>query len=214
MQHPVRWGIFRKSYYWSKAINDVSEFFFSAPVNNYNLREDRSRSDDDQRHRVSSIATAHTSLAPAGTLREKLIHGFLFSESFSTTPLFLSTSPTGGNTLQSTSQRPCAPGYTLAATASNPCYNAVPGSLIGRNAGTGFDSFNLNARLSRTIPLGERFHLEGIADAFNALNRRNNLFPNGTFGTGIYPIAPSSTFGQPTNAADPRSVQLALRLSF
>ena len=56
----------------------------------------------------------------------------------------------------------------------------------------------MNTRLSRTIPLGERFRLQGIAEAFNALNHRNNLFPNGTFGTGTYPTAPSSTFGQPT----------------
>jgi hypothetical protein len=86
--------------------------------------------------------------------------------------------------------------------------------VINRNAGTGFDSFTLNARLSRTLRLSERFRLEGIAEAFNALNHRNNLIPNGTFGTGTYPNAPSLTFGQPAAVGDPRQVQLALRLNY
>ena len=59
--------------------------------------------------------------------------------------------------------------------------------MIGRNAGTGFDFFSLNARLSRTFALTERVHLEGMAEAFNALNHRNDMIPNGTLGTGSYP---------------------------
>jgi len=35
--------------------------------------------------------------------------------------------------------------------------------------------------------------------------------PNGTFGTGE---TPSSRFGLPTGAADPRQIQFGLRLSF
>ena len=37
VQRPVRWGSYRVSYTWSKAIDNVSEFFFSSPVNNFNL---------------------------------------------------------------------------------------------------------------------------------------------------------------------------------
>ena len=47
----------RISYTWSKAIDNVSEFFFSSPINNFNFTVDRSRSDDDQRHRVVFNAT-------------------------------------------------------------------------------------------------------------------------------------------------------------
>ncbi|MEO6981525.1 MAG: hypothetical protein ABI072_00230, partial [Edaphobacter sp.] len=75
-------------------------------------------------------------------------------------------------------------------------------------------TFNMNARLSRTFPLGERLHLETLAEAFNVLNHRNNLIPNGTFGTGIYPTAPNPTFGPATAVADPRQIQLAARLTF
>jgi hypothetical protein len=56
--------------------------------------------------------------------------------------------------------------------------------------------------------------LQGIAEAFNALNHRNNQVPIGTFGPGTYPSTPSGTFGNATAVADPRNVQLALRLSF
>jgi len=86
--------------------------------------------------------------------------------------------------------------------------------MIGRNTGEGFDFFTLNARLTRTFPIRERVHLEAIAEAFNTLNHRNNLIPNTTFGSGIYPTAPATTFGQPTAVGDPRQVQLALRLAF
>ena len=214
VQRPVRWGSYRISYTWSKALDDVSEFFFSAPVNNFNLREDRSLSDDDQRNRVVFDATIHSSLEPAATFVGKLTHGFQFGgmlQYYSPTPFNITT---GQNSIQTTALRPCAPGYVLTATATNTCANALPGTMIRRNAGVGFNSFTMNARLSRTVPLGERFKLECIAEAFNALNHRNNQIPSGTFGTGVYPTAPVSTFGQPTAVGDPRNVELAAKLSF
>jgi hypothetical protein len=56
--------------------------------------------------------------------------------------------------------------------------------------------------------------LEGLAEAFNLLNHRNNLTRNGVFGSGAYPSNPSPSFGQVTAVNDPRSMQLALRLRF
>ena len=56
--------------------------------------------------------------------------------------------------------------------------------------------------------------MEGIAEAFNSLNHRNDMIPNATWGTGIYPTTPNATFGQATAVGDPRNIQLALRLSF
>ena len=213
-QRPARWGNYRISYTWSKAIDNVSEFFFSSPLNNNDLSMDRSRSDDDQRHRVVFDATVHTSMHRATSLRNKLSNGFMLSgilQYYTSLPFNVVT---GGNSIQTTSQRPCAPGFVLTPNASNTCANVLPGTVIGRNAGTGFDSFTVNARLSRTIPLGDRFKLQGIAEAFNMLNHRNDQIPNGTFGTGIYPIAPLPAFGLPTAVGDPRQIQLAARLTF
>jgi hypothetical protein len=214
-ERPVRWGSVRVSYTWSKAIDDISEFFFSAPINNFNFGQDRSLSDDDQRNRVVFNAVLTSSTKPARGWAEHLTHGWRLGgilQYYSPLPFNVTT---GANTKQATSQRPCAPGFSLTANGGlNPCTEALSGAVIGRNAGVGFDFFSLNARLSRTFFLTERIKLEGMAEAFNSLNHRNDMIPNATWGTGAYPNTPNSTFGQATAVGDPRSVQLAARLSF
>ena len=204
---PARWGSYRISYTWSKAIDDVSEFFFSSPINNFNLAEDRSLADDDQRHRVVFDGTLHTAERASSGLWSHLSSGFQLStllQYYSPTPFNITT---GANSVQGTALRPCVPGLAS-------CTQVLPGTVIGRNAGTGFNFFDMNTRLSRTFPLGERFRLEAMAEAFNTLNHRNNLIPNGTFGGGAYPSTPNATFGQPTAVGDPRQIQLAARLTF
>ena len=211
-QRPLPWGSARISYTYAKAIDDLGEFFFSAPENNFNLREDRSRSDDDQRHRVVFDASLLSSIRPAHGFTDHLTHGWRLGgilQYYSRLPFNVTT---GANTRQATAQRPCVPGYTLLGT--NPCTEGLAGAVIGRNAGVGFDFFSLNARLSRSFALTERVRLEGMAEAFNSLNHRNNMVPNGTFGALSYPTAPSPTFGQATAVGDPRSVQLAVRVAF
>lgn len=49
-----RYAELRFSYNYSKTIDDVGNFFFSTPQNNFNLRDDRGLSDNDQRHRVTA----------------------------------------------------------------------------------------------------------------------------------------------------------------
>ena len=197
VQRPARWGSYRVSYTYSKALDDVGEYFFSSPLDNFNIRQDWGRSDDDQRHRVVFDGSIHGPDGPANTVWEHLSQGFRLSGILQYSSPFPFNIVTGANTIQGTPARP-----------------TIDGVYIGRNTGTGFDSFTLDARLSRTFPIGERFRLEAMAEAFNALNHRNNLFPNGTFGSGPYPANPSRTFGNPTAVGDARSLQLALRLSF
>jgi hypothetical protein len=212
VQRPTSWATGRLSYTWSKAIDDVGEFFFSSPVNNFFIGEDRSRSDDDQRHRLVFEATVYTSTRAASGFADHLTHGWRLGgilQYYSRRPFNVVT---GGTTKQGSTQRPCAPGFSLTANGGrNPCTQALPGALIGRNSGAGFDFFSLNARLSRTFVLTEKVRLEGIAEAFNALNHRNDAIPNGTFGTGV---TANATFGQATAVNDPRSVQLAARITF
>jgi hypothetical protein len=57
----------------------------------------------------------------------------------------------------------------------------------------------------------ERFRIEAMAEAFNALNRVNWQLPNNIFGTGTTPLP---AFGQATAAGDPRQLQLGLRVGF
>jgi hypothetical protein len=164
-----------------------------------------------------------SSTKPANNFADHLTHGWRLGgilQYYSRLPFSIVT---GGNTLQQTTQRPCAAGsgYSVVPPAGttaipvNPCTEALAGAVIGRNTGIGFDFFSLNARLSRTFALTKRIQLEGMAEAFNTLNHRNDMIPNATFGTGsITGASTNTTFGQATAVGDPRSVQLAARLTF
>lgn len=180
----ARWGGYRISYTYSKARNDVGEFFFSGPIDPYNIWRDWGRSDDDQRHRV----VFHGTLAWRGFQWNSML------QYYSSLPLNVTT---GATTIQGTSARPL-----------------VNGQFLERNAGTGNDFFGISTRLSREFRITERLRVEPMAEAFNALNHRNNLTRNGVWGLGAYPSAPSAAFGQVTAVQDPRSIQLALRIRF
>jgi hypothetical protein len=164
----------------------VGEFFFSAPLNNFNIWQDYGRSDDDQRHRLVFDGSV------------QLSHGFQLTGSlqYYSAPPFNVT--TGANSIQGTAARPTLP----------------DGSFIGRNTGTGFDFLTVSTRLSRTFGLSEHLRMHAIAEAFNTLNHRNDLIPNGTFGSGLYPVSPAPAFGRAAAVSDPRTLQLALRLTF
>lgn len=212
LERPVSWGSARISYTWSKAINNVGEFFFSSPINNFDLSVDRGRSDDDQRHRLVFDANLHTPMSGANGVAQLLTHGWQLGgilQYYSGLPFNITT---GGQTKQQTSQRPCSSGYSLAGI--NPCTEGLAGAVIGRNTGIGFDFFNVSARLSRSFALTERLRLETMVEAFNALNHRNDMIPNSTWGSGVYPNNPNPSFGAATAVGDPRSLQLAARLNF
>jgi hypothetical protein len=80
---------------------------------------------------------------------------------------------------------------------------------LGRNAFTGPGFFQIDMRLSKRIPLGERLSIDLIADGFNMLNRTNiaavNQLCDPTVGA-------TCSAGQPTAAYDARQFQFALKL--
>jgi hypothetical protein len=197
VQRPARWGHYRVSYTYSKALDNVGEFFFSSPIDNFNIWQDYGRSDDDQRHRLVFDAAIRTSTGDARTLWQHIVHGFQLStmvQYYSALPFNVTS---GTTTVQGTAARP-----------------AVNDAFISRNAGEGFDFYNVNARLSRTFRTKETLRVEASAEAFNMLNHANGVALNGTFGTGTYPSNPLPTFKQMTAVADPRTLQFGLRLSF
>src|SRR5439155_1033260 len=67
---------------------------------------------------------------------------------------------------------------------------------------------------SSALRTTEHVRLEAIVEGFNLFNHVNGVSLNGTFGTGVYPTTPLPNFKQTTAVADPRSFQLALRVSF
>jgi hypothetical protein len=197
LERPAKWGNYRISYSFSKSLDDVGEFFFSSPVNNYNIWQDYGRSDDDQRHRVVFDGSLRSSTAAGRNVWERLTHGF------SLNVLFQYYSPLPFNVTT------CS--QTVQGTAARPLLNGV---MIGRNTGKGLDFLSLGARLSRSFTISERLRLEALAEAFNLTNHVNGVSLNGAFGTGVYPASPSPSFGQLTAVGDPRGFQFALRASF
>jgi hypothetical protein len=82
---------------------------------------------------------------------------------------------------------------------------------LGRNRFTSPNFFQWDLRVSRRIPLGERFKLDLIADSFNLFNRTNIAAVNQL----CDPSAGATcSAGQPTAAYDARQFQFALKLSW
>lgn len=192
-----RWGGYRASYAFSKSLDDVGQFFFSSPIDNFNIWRDYGRSDNDQRHRFTFNGNVHTSTAAARNAWERISHGFQVSgmlQFYSALPLNITT---GSRTIQGTTARP-----------------TINGGFISRNSGIGPEFYNVNLRVSRSFTLTEHLRMTGIAEAFNAFNHRNDLTLNGVFGSGAYPSNPSPSFGQVTSVNDSRVLQFALRLAF
>ena len=197
VQRPTRWGNYRISYTYSKALDNVGEFFFSSPINNFNIWQDYGRSDDDQRHRLVFNGSVHSSMAKTSTVWDRLSHGFSLNALFQYYSPLPFNITTGAQTIQGTTARP-----------------TVNGAFISRNAGEGFDFLSLGARVSRSFQLTERLKLEALAEGFNLTNHVNGVSLNGSFGTGTYPSAPLPSFKQITAVGDPRGFQFALRLAF
>jgi hypothetical protein len=197
VQRSVHWGQYRVSYTLSKSMNNVGEFFFSSPIDPFDLSKDWGRSDDDQRHRLAVNGMIQTSMAPATTLWQRLSHGFQVSglvQSYSAPPFNITS---GVTTIQGTGGRPI-----------------VSGEFIPRNSGIGSRYFNLSARLSRSFRLSGKVSVDALVEGFNLTNHVNVLTRNANFGAGAYPTSPSPTFNQITAVSEPRSFQLGARLRF
>lgn len=197
VQRPARWGYYRVSYTLSKAMNDVGEFFFSGPIDPFDLSKDWSRADNDRRHLFVFSGGVQSSTAPALTAWQRLTHGFQVStlvQAYSAAPFNITS---GVVTVQGTTGRPL-----------------VDGAFIPRNAGVGDTYLHASLRISRSFPLGGSARLEALAEVFNLTNAVNEMARNTNFGAGAYPANPSPAFNQVTAVGDPRSWQFALRARF
>jgi carboxypeptidase family protein len=186
----TRWAGLRVSYTLSKAIDDTGNFFFSTPQDNFNLRDDRGLSDNDQRHRLVISGTLE---APGkGNGSNSVLRGFQLSYimTYASRLPFNVLLGSDRNFDTNNNDRPVG---------------------FGRNTGRGFDFASFDLRLNRRFAITERVRLDLIAEGFNLFNRANFGVPNNTYGSGATPLA---TFGQPTAAFDPRQLQFGLKLSF
>ena len=179
----------RASYTYSKSIDTSGNFFFSSPQDNRDLRAERGLSDNDQRHRLVLSGTLE---APAFAPPRVALAGFRLSY------IFQYGSRLPFNVLTGTDRN------------GDTNFNDRPAG-VGRNTGRGFDHASLDLRLSRRFALAERAALEFVVEGFNVLNRANLQLPNNVYGAGARPLA---ACGRATAAADPRQIQLGLRLDF
>jgi hypothetical protein len=73
------WATLRASYTLSKTIDDAGNFFFSTPQNNFNVRDDRGLSDNDQRHRLVISGTFEAIDRPNAKGLRHALRGFQMS---------------------------------------------------------------------------------------------------------------------------------------
>ena len=117
----------------------------------------------------------------------------------------------------------------------------VNGDVFGNNDRVGLEPRNtfkgdsyqtVDLRISREFPVTERFHIQGIAEAFNLLNTVNVRFYNTVYGaadfcpfnatapgcpatpSGFPEGSPNPSYGTPRAIFNPRQIQFALRLTW
>jgi hypothetical protein len=225
------------SYTWSHSLDDSTDL--QSPLEPQDSRFpklERSNSVNDQRHRWVNSAVFQSAGAKSGDgFFKHFIGDFTLSpivEFASGRPFNVITGTDSRLDLGASQARPSVgggttspfiPGVTFGA--ANVCLdnsgktfniplvaplNGCNGSL-GRNRFTSPNFFQWDMRLSKRIPMGERFKLDLIADAFNLFNRTNiaavNQLCDPTAGA-------TCTAGQPTASYDARQFQFALKVSW
>jgi len=188
----ARWANVRVSYTLSKTIDDAGNFFFSSVQNNFDIRDDRGLSDNDQRHRLVVSGSLEAPSQGKASGFQRVLQGFQLGY------IFTYGSPLPFNVL-------------LGNDRNFDTNNNDRPVGVGRNTGRGFDYASLDLRLSRRFRLTERVDLQLLAEGFNMLNRANFGVPNNTRGTGANPLP---SFGQPTSTFDPRQFQFGVKVNF
>ncbi len=214
---------FLASYTWSHAIDDSTDL--QSPLeaqDNYNLNAERSNSLFDQRHRFV-FSGVYQSGHGGGGFAKKLLSDWTVApviEVVSGRPFNIIVGDDRNFDFSTPTDRP----LTSSQGATNSCGDtAAPskysrtgffipacfldGTLVGnlgRNAGTKPYNLFIDLRISKRIPLGDRFAIEGKMDAFNLINKFN--------ATDVNPLWDSGQ--KPTSAFDPRQFQFGLRLSW
>ena len=196
-QRASRWGRYRATYTLARARNDVGEFFFSGPIDPFDVSKDWSRADNDRRHVLVVSGSVESPDRGHDSVWHALSSGWQASallQASSAAPFNITT---GATTVQGTSARP-----------------VVDGAFIPRNAGVGDTFVALHLRVGRAFRVASAVRAEVALELFNATDAVNEIARNTTFGSGSYPTSPSASFGTVTAVGEPRSAQLSIRLRF
>jgi outer membrane receptor protein involved in Fe transport len=213
--------VFNMNYTWSKSMDFSQYVGTSSPSNNQldptNQRADYGISSNDVRHRVVANAVYSPHFSVSGYTKY-LVNGWNLA------PIFQAQAglPFNG----SVSGTCCGTGTNRLAFGSGPQgtgVNRLPGL---RNTFNYPNTFVVDARLSKQIPISERMNVELIGEAFNLANHVNYTALNtsmytvgGTKDAPTLTYTTSSSFGAYTNANsnfvyNPRQIQLGARFNF
>ncbi|MFZ0751449.1 MAG: TonB-dependent receptor, partial [Pyrinomonadaceae bacterium] len=138
-----KWFGFRLAYTLSKGVDNAGNAFFFTPQDNFNLRDERGPSDNDQRHRLALSGTFEVPKGDSDSTARRTFQGFQLSYIFSygsALPFNIVTG-TDRNFDTNTNDRPVG---------------------VARNSGKGFDFASLDIRLSRRFQLREKLSLESL----------------------------------------------------
>ncbi|MFN2445576.1 MAG: TonB-dependent receptor domain-containing protein [Vicinamibacterales bacterium] len=179
---------FGATYTLSKTLDNHNTNRGGTPTNYFNLDDDYTYSNSDQRHRfVANVVTA-------------LPYDIQFSA------IYFAGSPRTINVV--TTRDPFGLGYTgrwLELPANCPC----TGATIPRNSERTKSDYKLDLRLAKTVRAG-RMSFQGVIDVFNVLNTRNLT----NYVTNVF----SQTYLQASNSTNlfyqPRQVQLGFRITY
>lgn len=188
------------SYTVSK-LKDSSAGPFSYPNNQFDLADEWAQSVDDQRHTLNFDGSAQL---PWGVQFSLFYH-------FGSGAAFASTSPQNPFAYTGSSNRIFANGTTVYISPEFLRPAIASGyTEVARNALRGKPINRVDARLSKTVAIKERWRMTGIFEAFNLINAQNY----GSYQTNIG----LATFGRPvqnTNLAyAARMLQFAARFDF
>ncbi len=192
------------SYTLSKSRDDSLDFNSDySPVDQTNLAGERALSDFDQRHKIVVAAVLQYPMRNGSGSFEKFMSGFQLSPIVrynSGHPFNLLAGTNVNNDRHSTNDRPGG---------------------AGRNTGLGPNYFAVDMRLSRRFAIGEKAHIEVLAEGFNLFNRTNYASVNNVVGDipgpynlrGNRNLSPSSPLGF-TSSFPKRQFQLGAKFTF
>lgn len=213
-------GLVNLAYTWSKSIADVSDFN-TIPVDSYNPTIDRGLATYDRPHIfVASYVYPLPFWLNGDRWYKKALGGWTFSgvtTAQSGRPLNITVNgdPAGigtpGNQRPNLIGNPHLPADERTASRwFNTAAFAVPaaGTLgnLGFDALRGPGSQNWDMSFHKSFPIKERLQTEFRFEVFNVFNHLNYFNVGTTVG--------AANFGQVTQAADPRILQLAIRFEF
>ncbi|MEP6635628.1 MAG: TonB-dependent receptor [Acidobacteriota bacterium] len=190
------------SYTLSKTRDNASDFD-EQPQNPYDVRAETalSRQDVRQRFVVSSLfdlPIGEEEAKGAGGQKETLIENVL--EHIEVAPIFTFSSGRPVNPLTGADEERSG-AFPLASRPRGMARNTLQTTRL----------VNLDLRILKYFPMGERRRLDLVVESFNVFNHPNILSLNQYFGSAATPLA---TFGTPTSFAAPRQVRFSIDLEF